>query len=81
MNASTKTATTTTTYAQEWKPLTPAERNVQAVAHWVGESGSTYVWPQATTDNRPSRVLARIRRFGMEEPEPGTLVIVHFAQQ
>lgn len=41
---------------------------VRHVAVWIGESFSTYVWPLATVDNRRSRVLARIERFGMERP-------------
>jgi hypothetical protein len=62
-------------------PLTLARHadyapEVRAVAVWVGESGSTYTWPQALTDNRPARVLARIERFGMEAPVPGTLRVI-----
>ena len=51
--------------------------DVRAVAVWVGESGSTYVWPQGLADNRPARVLARIaRREGMEAPVTGTLHVL-----
>lgn len=36
---------------------------IKAVARWSDVGGTTYEWPQGTSDNRRSRVLARIRRF------------------
>lgn len=50
--------------------------DVVAVARWsAGDgSGTTYSWAQATIDNRRSRVLARIARYGIE-CDPSTLVI------
>lgn len=47
--------------------------DVKDIAVWVGESGSTYTWPQGMKDNRRSRVLARIARYGIEPP-----VSMHF---
>lgn len=50
--------------------------DVYAVALWIGESGSTYTWPQGMKDNRRARVLARIRRYNMEPPVTHGLVII-----
>jgi hypothetical protein len=51
-----------------------ARPDVAAVAVWT-DGLAHYTWPQATVDNRPSRVLARIARFGIP-CDPATLVIV-----
>lgn len=49
---------------------------IHAIVMWSDESGSTYTWPQAMVDNRRSRVLARIRRYGIP-CDPTTVVITH----
>ena len=51
-----------------------AEPAVRAVAFWSSADGSTALWPQATVDNRRSRVLARISNLLGEQP--ADLVIV-----
>lgn len=53
-----------------------ASRTTRTVARWEDEGGSTYEWPQGTVDNRRSRVLARIRRYGIPCVEQ-TLTITH----
>lgn len=42
---------------------------VRAVARWEDQWGNSYEWPQGCVDNRRSRVLARIHRFGIEIDE------------
>ena len=50
-------------------------QEVQVYAEWRDpDSATTYSWAQATIDNRRSRVLARIRRYGIPCDE-ATLVI------
>lgn len=51
-----------------------AQPPARAVAEWDDPDGTHYVWPQALVDNRRSRVLRRIERFGMSI-EPGSLVV------
>jgi hypothetical protein len=52
---------------------------IRAIARWSEpEGGSTFEWPQATVDNRRSRVLARIERFGIP-CDPETLIIERVA--
>lgn len=45
------------------------------VAVWMDMDGCHYSWPMATKDNRKSRVLARIARFGIS-CDPATLKII-----
>jgi len=52
------------------------DNRTYAVAYWEDEYGCTYEWPQGMKDNRRSRVLNRIRRYGMAIDE-STLVIHH----
>lgn len=65
-----------------WTSVRQAKRRtygpeVRAVAVWIDEdSGSTFTWPQATTDNRRSRVRGRIRRFGMAMPKHESHLVV-----
>jgi hypothetical protein len=47
---------------------------MSAIAQWQDRDGCFYSWLQSTVDNRRSRVLARIRRFGIPCDEP-TLTI------
>lgn len=63
--------------AVEWATNHDYDSDVYAVAVWIGESGSTYTWPQGLKDNRRSRVLARIMRRDMERPLPYGLVIIN----
>jgi hypothetical protein len=53
---------------------------VYAVATWSDADGNQYRWPQGTRDNRRSRVLARIARYGIE-CDPTTLVITHITRE
>lgn len=48
------------------------------VAVWMDAFGATYEWPQATKDNRKSRVLARIERWGINPPVGDTLRIFRY---
>lgn len=50
------------------------------VARWQDEYGNTYEWPQGLADNRRSRVLARIARYGMG-CDPTTLTITREARR
>jgi hypothetical protein len=47
---------------------------MSAIVQWQDRDGCFYAWRMATVDNRRSRVLARIRRFGIPCDE-STLVI------
>lgn len=47
----------------------------RAIAVWRDEYGSSYRWGQATKDNRRSRILARIDRYGINPPANDTLRI------
>jgi hypothetical protein len=54
-----------------------AEPATRAVAFWTGpDDGDRHVWGQATADNRPARVTARIARWDIAF-DPTTLVIAH----
>ncbi len=50
-----------------------AEQATRAVAFWTDGDGNTYQQGQATVDNRPARVMARIRRY---TPDAAGLVVV-----
>jgi hypothetical protein len=47
---------------------TATQPTILAVAVWRDASGSVTEWPQATRDNRHSRVIARINRWMGESP-------------
>jgi hypothetical protein len=49
---------------------------INAVAIVKRTDGSTLVWPQATVDNRESRVIARFNRFDFGDIDWDTLVIL-----
>lgn len=67
---------TTATPAQiaDAREVFDAQPDVRAVAFWSSADGSTAQWPQATVDNRRSRVLGRIAALLGEQPDD--LVIV-----
>ena len=52
------------------------EPDTRAVAVW--DDGDFHLWGQATVDNRPARVAARIRT--VLGGDPATLVVIHRAQ-
>ena len=61
--------------AEALAALAVADDTVHAVAIWSDVSDSVHLWPQAIADNRRSRVLARINRYGIP-CDADTLIIV-----
>jgi hypothetical protein len=73
------TTALTTSHEADAAAIFADEAIVNAVAFWSDDSGSTHVWPQATVDNRPSRVFRRMEHLGFTADSVFDLVIVHRA--
>jgi len=55
-----------------------ANPDVRAVAFWSDKFGTTSTWPQATVDNRPSRVFRRLEFvLGLTVDDVYDLEVIH----
>jgi hypothetical protein len=47
--------------------MTRIDPRATVVVTWSDLWGSTFTWPMGTVDNRRSRVIARLRAWGMDD--------------